>query len=254
MLAVLSPAKKLDMTPLEGVHKNSEATAPELWSESTELLKTVRHLSRAKLKALMTLSDDLANLNYQRFQDFEDTDQPLNGKQALFAFAGDTFVGLDAGSLSAQDMSWAQGHLRILSGFYGLLRPLDIIQPYRLEMGTRLKTKRGETLYKFWGSTISEALPNKSSQDILVNLASKEYSRALEFKKQNLRIITPVFKKNIGGEFRTLGFVGKRMRGAMARFMIQGRLTDPKDLLEFNADGLRYMPELSTPDAPVFVK
>lgn len=249
MLIVVSPAKKMDMDPVEGV----TPTRPSFQAEADELAGVARDLSAGDLQKLMKISDSLARLNADRFRDFGAMDE----KPAALAFAGDTYQGLEAASLDADEMAWAQDHLRILSGLYGVLRPLDAIQPYRLEMGSRLKNARGKTLYDYWGDRISGALNAQADSvgtDVLVNCASQEYFGAVDPDALNLRVITPVFMENKAGTPKIVSFYAKRARGAMARFIIQRRLTDAEGIKEFDTGGYAYRADLSDGDSWVFVR
>ncbi|MBU3260682.1 peroxide stress protein YaaA [Roseovarius sp. PS-C2] len=249
MLVVVSPAKKMNMDPVEGL----EPTRPAFQVQADELAKVAQGLSVDDLQKLMKISENLAKLNRDRFNDFGE----MQDKPAALAFAGDTYQGLEAASLDDDEMMWAQDHFRILSGLYGLLRPLDAIQPYRLEMGSRLKTVKGKTLYDYWGDTIARAL-NEQAQaikaEVLVNCASQEYFGAVDLSALNLRVVTPVFMEEKPGGPKIVSFYAKRARGAMARYIIQRRLTDPEALTEFDTGGYRYVPDISEPDKPVFVR
>ena len=233
MLILLSPAKQMNFDPVP-----VEMTTPALLDQTRILSKTTRGLSASKLKSLMGISDDLARLNRERFQAF-DAEQP-GSKPAAMAFTGEVYRGLDADTLSGGDLDWAQDHLRLLSGFYGVLRPLDGIQPYRLEMGTKLHTRRGESLYDFWGDTIAKEL-NKALEGeddpVILNLASNEYFKAVDKSKLKARIVTASFKEVKDGQARMLMVFAKRARGLMARWAIENRITDPADLADFNVDG-----------------
>jgi cytoplasmic iron level regulating protein YaaA (DUF328/UPF0246 family) len=232
MLVVVSPAKKMDMSPVEGV----TPTRPAFRAEAEELAQVARGLDVGDLQKLMKISENLARLNADRFADFGSMEE----KPAALAFAGDTYQGLEAGSLDADEMAWAQDHFRILSGLYGLLRPLDAIEPYRLEMGSRLATGRGKTLYDYWGDKIAKALKiqaGKIGTDTLINCASQEYFGAVDRPALGLRVVTPVFMEERGGTPKVVSFYAKRARGAMARFIIQNRLCDPESLLEFDTGG-----------------
>lgn len=249
MLVVVSPAKKLDMGPVNGV----SPTRPAFQAEADALAGVARGLSVGDLQKLMKISENLARLNAARFGDFGKMDE----KPAALAFAGDTYQGLEAGSLDGDEMAWAQDHLRILSGLYGVLRPLDAIQPDRLEMGSRLKTDRGKSLYDYWGDTISKALNTQGeavNSDVLVNCASQEYFGAVDLAALNLRVITPVFMEEKAGIPKIVSFYAKRARGAMARYMIQHRLRDPEALKDFDSGGYRYNAELSKGDNWVFLR
>lgn len=249
MLVVVSPAKKLDMTPAGG----AAATEPEFAARAAELVKVARGLDAGALQKLMKISESLAALNVERFRDFG----TMETKPAALAFAGDTYQGLEAASLDDDEMRWAQDHLRILSGLYGVLRPLDAIQPYRLEMGSRLKTARGKSLYDYWGDGISKALNTQAEAagaDTLVNCASQEYFGAVDIGTLKLRVITPVFMEMKAGKPQIVSFYAKKARGAMARYIIQNRLTEPAALPEFDSGGYRYDAQASTPDKPVFLR
>ena len=250
MLVVVSPAKKLDWSARE-----TEMTEPALQADAIRLAKTARNLTLAKLKALMSLSDDLARLNRDRFQAF--SEDPENVRPAVFAFAGDTYQGLDAASLSKDELDYAQEHLRILSGLYGLLRPLDAIQAYRLEMGSRLKTRRGETLYAYWQDTIAKALNAQAEvvdADVLVNCASQEYFSAVPLTALKPRVITPAFLEDKGNGPKMVSFFAKKARGAMARFIVQHRVQDPEGLKDFDSGGYAFDPARSDDKTFTFVR
>jgi cytoplasmic iron level regulating protein YaaA (DUF328/UPF0246 family) len=250
MLIVLSPAKRLDWS-----ETGLQTTEPVFPREAATLAGHARQLTLGDLKSLMGLSDDLARLNRDRFRAFIPAPDPGSTRPAIRAFAGDTYVGLDARSLDSESLDWAQDHLRILSGLYGLLRPRDAIQPYRLEMGSRLRTRRGAKLYDFWGDRIARALNEAAGAigtDVILNCASQEYFGAVDRKRLGLRVLTPTFLEDRDGEGRTIGLFAKRARGAMARFVIDRRITDPEGLVDFDAMGYRFDPAASAPDAPVF--
>ena len=252
MLVVISPAKRLDWAERDVI-----PTQPDFQEDAIRLSKTARNLTLGDLKKLMDLSDDLARLNRDRFRAFADAPNPEAIRPAALAFAGDTYQGLEAASLDADELAWAQDHLRILSGLYGLLRPLDAIQPYRLEMGSRLKTRRGKTLYDYWRDQLSKSLNIQAEligSDTLVNCASQEYFGAVAPKALNLRVITPVFMEDKGGTPKIVSFFAKKARGAMARFIIQNRLVAPEGILNFDSGSYVYRPELSDPERPVFVR
>lgn len=252
MLVVISPAKRLDWT-----ERNVEETTPDFLDDAVRLAKTARNLTLQDLKKLMSLSPDLARLNRDRFRVFSDSPSTDVTRPAALAFAGDTYLGLEAASLDAEEMAWAQDHLRILSGLYGVLRPLDAIQAYRLEMGSRLKTRRGKSLYDYWRDQLSKALNAQAElvgTEVLVNCASQEYFGAVAPKALKLRVVTPVFKEDKGSEPVIVSFFAKRARGAMARFIVQNRLIDPADLTDFDLGGYAYNADLSDVDRPVFVR
>ncbi|MFT5797185.1 MAG: cytoplasmic iron level regulating protein YaaA (DUF328/UPF0246 family), partial [Candidatus Azotimanducaceae bacterium] len=233
------------------------ATAPDFQDDAISLARTARNLSLGDLKGLMHLSDALATLNRDRFKAFQDVPTADITRPAALAFAGDTYQGLEASTLDTDEMEWAQDHLRILSGLYGVLRPLDLIQAYRLEMGSRLKTRRGKNLYDYWQNDLSNALNAQGEQvgsDVLINCASQEYFGAVALKALKLRVITPAFMEDKGQGPKIVSFYAKKARGAMARFMVQNRLTDPKTILDFDAGGYVFQPDLSTADKPVFVR
>ena len=252
MLVVISPAKSLDMTPVQ-----IPATAPAFQDDALRLAKTARGLSLGELKSLMTISDDLARLNRDRFAAFAADPAPEAVKPAALAFNGDTYQGLEAKTLSADDLHWAQDHLGILSGLYGLLRPLDAIQPYRLEMGSKLKTRRGVSLYEYWGDTIAKALNARAADvgtDLLVNCASQEYFGAVDRKALKLRVITPSFMEVKDDKPRIVSFFAKRARGAMARFIVENRLTAAEAIKDFTSGGYAYDADLSDGDTWAFVR
>ena len=249
MLVVVSPAKKLNMNQINPM----QASEPLFKDKANELAKFVRDLSTSGLKNLMGLSDSLANLNAERFINFGNQES----KPAAFAFAGDTYQGLDATTLDDDELRWAQAHLRILSGLYGILRPLDKIEPYRLEMGSKLKTKNANNLYEYWGKEISNSL-NKDGQitksSMLINCASKEYFSAINRGTLKLEVITPVFMEETAKGPKVVSFFAKRARGAMARFIITRRLTELNSLKEFDMGGYKYNPEASDRENPIFVR
>ncbi|MCV3270111.1 peroxide stress protein YaaA [Roseobacter sinensis] len=254
MLVVISPAKRLDWA-----ERDVETTAPAFQEDAVRLVKTARNLSLGNLKGLMDLSDDLARLNRDRFAAFEAEPAEQVTRPAALAFAGDTYQGLQADSLTAEDLAWAQDHLRILSGLYGLLRPLDAIQPYRLEMGSRLKTRRGANLYEYWRDGLSKALNAQAEAvgtDVLINCASQEYFGAVAPKALSLNVITPAFleDKHDGKGPRVVSFFAKTARGAMARYVVQNRITDPEAIEGFTTGGYAFDAARSTPGAPVFVR
>ena len=254
MLAVVSPAKKLDFTPPDGA---PDHTVPGFLDDTAALVKVARKLSRTQVKSLMDLSDGLADLNHARFQAFSSDAEPEGAKQAVLAFSGDTYVGLDAGTLSRKDLAWAQDHLRILSGLYGVLRPLDLIQPYRLEMGRKLANPRGEDLYAFWGEKLANALDAAVASHkakVIVNLASGEYFKAANRKAIHARVVTPVFKEVAAGQARVLGLFAKRARGMMARHIVVNRIENPEKLKAFTDGGYAYQAAQSSADEWVFTR
>lgn len=252
MLTVISPAKSLDFHAV-----SMSGTQPEWQDDAVRLTKTARNLTLAQLRVLMDISDDLARLNRDRFRDFAPEPAPEQVKPAVLAFNGDTYQGLDAKTLSTDDLAWAQDHLRILSGLYGLLRPLDAIQPYRLEMGSRLKTRRGVGLYAYWGDQIAKALMTQAraiGTDVVVNCASQEYFAVADRPALKLRVVTPVFMEVKGGKAGIVSFYAKRARGAMARFITQNRIENPWDIRDFSVGGYAFEEAHSDADRLVFLR
>lgn len=250
MLTVISPAKRLDWTP-----RDTATTTPAFQAEADAFARTARRLSLTKLKALMDLSDDLARLNRDRFARF--AEDKHDTRPAIHAFAGDTYAGLEAATLEPDTLRYAQDHLRILSGLYGVLRPLDAIQAYRLEMGSRLATRRGKTLYAFWGDRLAEALRAQAEETgarALVNCASVEYFSAVPERALGLPVIAPAFLEDKPGGPKIVSFFAKKARGAMARYVLENRLTDPDDLRGFDLGGYRYSEALSAPGRPAFLR
>ncbi len=254
MLALVSPAKKLDY---ENRSPSADFTQPQFQSQTAELTSILKGYSKSKIQSLMHLSDNLGQLNYDHYQGFKDEFTPNNSKQAAYAFKGDTYVGLDAETLSEEDMEYAQDHLGILSGLYGLLRPLDLMQPYRLEMGTKLGNARGEDLYDFWGDLITNAV-NAAIKDhkdtSVISLASNEYIKAVKPKGLNGDFITCNFKEMKNGAPKTIGLFAKRARGAMARYIIQNRIETPEGLKGFDADGYVFLENLSDDSNLTFLR
>ena len=254
MLIVLSPAKRLDFADVD---LSLPATTPRFGGETAALSKTTRRLTRSDLRRLMSISDKLADLNHERFQAFDPEPADGLGVQAALAFAGDTYEGLGARELDAAALDWAQDRLRILSGLYGLLRPLDRIQPYRLEMGTRLKTRRGGSLYDFWGDRISQQLnadAEGQADPALINLASQEYFGAVDAKALKLPVITPHFREEKDGESRIISFFAKKARGGMARFAIDERIDRSEGLKAYDRDGYRFDGLASTATDWIFTR
>ena len=254
LLMVLSPAKTLDYTTPP---TTTEATQPQFVGRARELVKALRTQSPQQLAALMGISDRLAALNAARFAEWRPTFTPENSKQAILAFNGDVYEGLDASSLSVDDLHWAQRHLRVLSGLYGLLRPLDLMRPYRLEMGTPWANAKGKDLYAFWGSrlakTLDAELAEGGSEPVLVNLASDEYFRAVDRKALRARVVQPVFQDGTPQTgYKVVSFYAKRARGLMARHVITHRSTKVDELKSFTGEGYRFVPEASKADQWVF--
>jgi uncharacterized protein len=252
MLIVLSPAKALDFT---AAPESIPVTAPQMADHTAELAKTTRKLRAVDLKRMMSLSDSLAQLNRERFQAFQPDSE--DGLQAAFAFNGDVYTGLKARELDKKALAWAQDRVRILSGLYGVLRPLDAIQPYRLEMGVRIKTKRGQSLYDFWGDRIAEALDAAlagQKDRTVVNCASQEYFGAVDRAALKAPVIACRFLEEKDGEARILSFYAKRARGLMARYAIDNRIERAADLRAFDRDGYRFVAALSTDEAFTFAR
>ena len=249
MITLISPAKRLN----EEATTELPVSQPEFDKQTAELVKVARKLKAGDLAKLMHLSDALATLNYDRFQAHGD----MPKAPAALMFDGDTYAGLEAQSLDADEQAFARDHLRILSGLYGLLRPLDMIEPYRLEMGTRLKTPKGKNLYEFWGDQIALALNEQAkatSAQAIINCASQEYFGAVNTKTLEVPVITPMFYEARDAGPKIISFFAKKARGAMARYIIQRRLTDSAALTEFDSGGYVYAPELSTEGKPAFLR
>ncbi|MGM0613143.1 MAG: peroxide stress protein YaaA, partial [Bacteroidota bacterium] len=234
-------AKKLDFES-ENPFKNY--SQPAFLKESEQLIKELRKRSKSELKEMMGISENLAELNRQRYQNWQTPFTPQNSRQALLAFDGDVYKSLQAKGLSKNDLSFAQKHLFILSGLYGMLRPMDLIQPYRLEMGSKFQTSQWNSLYEFWGDKITRAL-NKTGDDTIINLASQEYFRVIQKEKLELQIITPVFKELKGEKLQTIGIYAKKARGLMARFIIKNQISDPEEIKFFNENDYRFQTSLS---------
>ncbi|MCG6658245.1 peroxide stress protein YaaA [Halomonas campisalis] len=254
MLSVISPAKSLDF---ESPATTSRYSQPDFLDRSRELIDILVDYSPQRLSELMGISDKLAGLNAARFAEWHTPFTPENAKPAAQAFQGDVYLGLEAGSFSDEDNAFAQQHLRILSGLYGLLRPLDLIQPYRLEMGTKLANPAGKDLYAFWKDTLTEALDRavaESGSPVLVNLASNEYFKAIDARRLKARVITPVFKDEKNGQLKIISFYAKKARGLMSAWMIRQRLDDPEGLKDFDVAGYRFNATLSEGDSLVFTR
>lgn len=252
MLITLSPSKGQDF---ELAAPTQTYSLPEQVNESVELAETLKSYSSKKIKELMSVSDNLSELNYQRFQDFKTPFTQQNAKQALFAFKGDVYSGINTASMNQSDYDYAQNHLRILSGLYGSLKPLDLIQPYRLEMKTKLKTSRGDNLYQFWGESITKLL-NESleghNQKTIVNLASNEYWKSVKTKQLKGNVINVAFKENKDGKSRIIAIFAKKARGMMADFIIRNRVETIEGLKSFNYEGYNYDGDNSTESLMLF--
>jgi hypothetical protein len=254
MLYVISPAKNLDY---ESLATTDQFTYPDLLDHAQELVEVCEKLTPAELGSLMHISDKLAGLNAARFAEWHPDFTTQNAKQAMFAFNGDVYTGLDAASLTEQQVAYAQQHLRILSGLYGLLKPLDLMQAYRLEMGTKLTNPRGKNLYEFWGSIITDKVNDnlgRLNSECLVNLASTEYFKSVKKKNINATIITPSFKDWKNGQYKMISFFAKKARGLMVRYLIQNQVETVEELLKFDLDGYEYNEAMSTPTEPCFTR
>ncbi|MFB0989049.1 MAG: peroxide stress protein YaaA [Gammaproteobacteria bacterium] len=254
MLIVVSPAKSLDFETKAPTRK---FTDPQYLAESTQLVGQLQKLSPEDFSELMHISSDLGELNHMRFVNWHTPFDLKNSKQAIFAFKGDVYIGLEAEKFSRADLNFAQNHLRILSGLYGLLRPLDLMQPYRLEMGSKFKNKKGKNLYEFWDGQLTENLNElfeKDKKPVLVNLASIEYFSAIKLKSLKAEIISPVFKDFSNGKYKIVSFFAKKARGYMTAYIIRNRIKNPEKLKRFGIEGYRYSEEDSTPTQPVFLR
>ncbi|MGX9608350.1 MULTISPECIES: peroxide stress protein YaaA [Acinetobacter] len=252
MLALISPAKTLDY---ESALPTDSHTLPRLLAHSQELIDVSRTLSASEIANLMSVSEKIANLNVERFRDWQADFDFSNARQALFAFKGDVYTGLNAYSLKDQDIDYAQQHLRMLSGLYGLLRPLDLMMPYRLEMGTKLKNPRGSNLYEFWGTIITDLINEDlaaAKSELLVNIASDEYYKSVKESKIQAEIIKPVFLDQKNGKYKVISFYAKKARGLMARYIIENKIERAEDLKGFNSDGYYFDADSSLKGELVF--
>ena len=252
MLALISPAKTLDY---ETALPTEKFTQPRLLDHSQELIEVASKLSASEIASLMSVSEKIATLNAGRFRDWQPEFNFANARQAIFAFKGDVYTGLDAYQLEQQDIDYAQKHLRMLSGLYGLLRPLDLMMPYRLEMGTKLKNTRGNNLYEFWGNTITETINADLAQaksELLVNIASDEYYKSVKESKIKAEIIKPVFLDQKNGKYKVISFYAKKARGLMARYLLENKIERAEDIKSFNTDGYYFDAESSLKGELVF--
>jgi len=249
MLAVISPSKTQDFEPVQV----SAFTQTRQIEQSQVLVDLLKGKTQDDIASLMSISDKLSKLNFDRFQTFSTPFTPSNAKQALLAFKGDVYNGINASSLSLDDLKFAQDHLRMLSGLYGVIRPLDLIQPYRLEMGTKLKNDQGKNLYEFWGSQISQML-NEDELEVIINLASNEYFKGIDKKSLNAKIINIAFKELKNDTYKIIGIYAKRARGLMVNYMIKNRLTEPESLKDFNVEGYQFRQEMSDDLTWVFTR
>lgn len=254
MLTVLSPAKTLDY---ESPSITDQTSTPQFMDQSALLVDDARTLAPDDIRSLMGVSEAIASLNHERFMNWAPESTTANAKQAILAFKGDVYTGLEAETMSADDLEFAQAHLRILSGLYGLLRPLDLMQPYRLEMGLKFSNQRGKNLYEFWGERITDAINadlSSAGTETLVNLASNEYFKAVKTKSLNADIITPQFKDLKNGQYKMISFFAKKARGVMARYIIDNQLTDPDQLKSFTGSGYYFSAEQSSGNNLVFLR
>ena len=251
---ILSPSKTMDY---ETPPKTASFTIPDHLRNSAKLVDVVKKKTSADLMKLMKVSEKIAKLNVQRFNKWHLPFDSKNSKQAVLAFKGDVYSGLDANSLTESKLNYAQTHLRIISGLYGLLKPLDLMQPYRLEMGLKLKTDKGSDLYRFWGRKITNALNSifeKEDEPVLINLASNEYFKSIQSESLDCRLITPEFKEFKNGKYKIISFFAKKARGMMARYAIDKNIEDPEKLRDFDYDGYTYNNDLSKADNWIFCR
>jgi len=249
MLAVISPSKTQDFEPAQ----ISVFTQTRQIEQSQVLVDLLKDKTQDDIASLISISDKLSKLNFDRFQTFSTPFTLSNAKQALLAFKGDVYNGIDAPSLSLDDFEFAQGHLRMLSGLYGVIRPLDLIQPYRLEMGTKLKNSQGKNLYEFWGDQISQVL-NEDESEVIINLASNEYFKGIDKNSINAKIINIAFKELKNDVYKIIGIYAKRARGLMVNYMIKNRLTEPESLKDFNVEGYQFRQAMSDDLTWVFTR
>ena len=252
MITILSPAKTLDF---DSKLIDVDSSNPAFVDESEQLIKKLRTLSKKKVSTLMNLNKDLTELNVMRYNEWEPEFNPDNSRPAMLAFSGEVYRGLSAQDFAQDDLYFANKHVRILSGLHGLLKPLDRIRPYRLEMGTRLPVRRKKNLYEFWGDKVTKAINEavaESGSDVVLNLASSEYFKVIDFKKVNARVITPVFKDLKNGEYKTIMTWAKHARGAMTRFVVENRINDPEQLKGF--DMYKYSEPMSNDEEWVFIR
>ena len=254
MLTVLSPAKKLSN---ECYSDTESPQPPQFLNQSEELVAQLKQMDPVDLMSLMGISENLATLNWERMQAWNKSFKPNNSREAVYSFKGDTYIGLDVETLDPDDLLFAQDNIRILSGLYGILRPLDLIMPYRLEMGTKLKNRLGNNLYEYWNDTLAHSFNkelNSHGGNVVINCASVEYFKSIDRPALGAKVITPQFKEIKEGKLRMISFFAKKARGMMARFIIQNRIENEKDILAFNLGGYTFNYSLSTPLEPVFTR
>lgn len=250
MLILISPAKTLDYSS----PNFKEYTQPDFVSDVKSLVSVMKRKSAEEIAELMHISENLAQLNEERYKTFQKEFNPENSKQALLAFKGDVYTKIDVDTYTEEDFDFAQQHLRILSGLYGLLKPLDLIQPYRLEMGTRLETKKGKNLYEYWDKKIAKAINEAANGQTIINLASQEYFKAVDLKTLKTPVINIHFKEFKNGSYQIIGLFAKQARGMMTNFAIKNKLTDPENLKTFQQEGYEYSEPLSSDQDWIFVR
>ena len=254
MITVLSPAKKLSN---ECCSDTENPQSPQFLNQSEELVTQLKQMDPVDLMSLMGISENLATLNWERMQAWNKSFKPDNSREAVYSFKGDTYIGLNVETLGSDDLQFAQDNIRILSGLYGILRPLDLIMPYRLEMGTKLKNRLGNNLYEYWNDTLAHSFNkelNSHGRNVVINCASVEYFKSIDRPALGAKVITPQFKEIKEGKLRMISFFAKKARGMMARFIIQNRIENEKDILAFNLGGYTFNYSLSTPLEPVFTR
>lgn len=254
MLTVLSPAKKLSK---DCFVKSNRYQKPQFLEESKDLVSKLKKMTPPELMSLMTISENLAELNWERMQKWNEVFNPKNSREAIFSFMGDTYSGLDADSLTDRDLEFAQKNIRILSGLYGILRPLDLMKPYRLEMGTTFANEKGKNLYEYWDDSLAKSIKKdlrNHRENIVINCASLEYFKAIDYPSLNADIITPHFKDMKNGQYKMISFYAKKARGMMARFIIQNQIESVDDILAFDLGGYSYNASLSVPNQPCFTR
>ena len=254
MITVISPAKKLSKDCLG---RTNRYELPKFLDRSEELVSQLKGLEPIELMSLMNISENLAILNWERLQNWNSLFGPNNSMESAYCFLGDTYTGLDAESLSDDEMSFAHENTRILSGLYGILRPLDLMMPYRLEMGTKLKNKNGNDLYEFWGDALAKSINDDlkgHENKVILNCASVEYFKSIDRPALEADVITPQFKDFKNGKLKIISFFAKKARGMMARYVITNQLTSQEDILSFDLGGYRYDPKISSPSQPVFTR
>ena len=254
MLTVLSPAKKLSKECFVNTDKYQ---SPQFIKESIGLVKELKKMTPLDLMSLMGISENLAELNWERMQLWNDKFEPENSREAIFSFMGDTYSGLDADSLGPRELDFAQDNIRILSGLYGVLRPLDLMKPYRLEMGTKFANKRGKNLYQYWEDSLANHIKKElmaHKENVVLNCASLEYFKVIDRPSLDVNVITPQFKDLKNGKYKMISFFAKKARGMMARFIIQNQIENISDILSFDLGGYRYNESLSLPNQPTFTR